>query len=107
MRKRKRVILLEMEIPRGGPFLFKKAEMAEKKFYLNELLMRVDRNKTTLIRWEEGGLIPRAKRDSRGWRCYTEGEVESIVKLIKDTNYFRESRAVNYLPAQREKLVSG
>ena len=104
-----------MEIPRGGPFLFgstelttsKKAKMAEKKFYLNELLRRVDRNKTTLIRWEEEGLIPRAKRDSRGWRCYTEREIESIVKLIKDTNYFRKSRVVNYLPAQGEKLISG
>lgn len=96
-----------MEIPRRAPFLFKKAEMAEKKFYLNELLRRVDRNKTTLIRWEEEGLIPRAKRDSRGWRCYTEGEIESIVKLIKDTNYFRESRTVNYLQRQGEKLISG
>ncbi len=65
--------------------------MAEKKFYLNEILKRVDRNKTTLIRWEEEGLIPRAKRDSRGWRFYTEDEIEKVINLIEETNYFRKN----------------
>ena len=64
--------------------------MAEEKFYLNEILRKVDRNKTTLIRWEEVGLIPRAKRDSRGWRYYTREEIEEIINLITGTNYFRE-----------------
>ncbi len=65
--------------------------MAEKKFYLNEILKRVDRNKTTLIRWEEEGLIPRAKRDSRGWRYYSQDEIEQVVSLIKQANYFRKN----------------
>jgi len=65
--------------------------MAEKKFYLNEILKRVDRNKTTLIRWEEEGLIPRAKRDSRGWRYYSQDEIEQVVNLIEGTNYFRKN----------------
>lgn len=65
--------------------------MAEKKFYLNEILRRVDRNKTTLIRWEEEGLIPRAKRDSRGWRYYNQDEIEQVINLIEETNYFRKS----------------
>ena len=63
--------------------------MAEEKFYLNEILRKVDRNKTTLIRWEEVGLIPRAKRDSRGWRYYTREEIERITRLIEQSNYFR------------------
>ena len=63
--------------------------MAEEKFYLNEILRKVDRNKTTLIRWEEVGLIPRAKRDSRGWRYYTREEIEEIINSINGTNYFR------------------
>lgn len=65
--------------------------MAEKKFYLNEILRRVDRNKTTLIRWEEEGLIPRAKRDSRGWRYYNQDEIEQVINLIEEKNYFRKS----------------
>ena len=65
--------------------------MAERKFYLNEILKRVDRNKTTLIRWEEIGLIPKAKRDSRGWRYYTRNEIEEIIHLIEKTNYFKTS----------------
>jgi len=63
--------------------------MSKERYYLNEILKRIDRNKTTLIRWEAAGLIPKAKRDSRGWRYYTEKEVLAVVKLIKDTEYFR------------------
>lgn len=65
--------------------------MAKGKYYLNEILKRIDRNKTTFIRWEEMGLVPKARRDSRGWRYYTEEEVEKIVNLIKETNYFRKT----------------
>ena len=63
--------------------------MSRERYYLKEILVRIDRNKTTLIRWEESGLIPKAKRDSRGWRYYTEQEIEYILKRIKETNYFR------------------
>ena len=63
--------------------------MSRERYYIKEILIRIDRNKTTLIRWEESGLIPKAKRDSRGWRYYTEQEIEYILKRIKETNYFR------------------
>jgi len=59
-------------------------------YRLNDILRKVDRNKTTLLRWEAEGIIPKAKRDSRGWRCYTEKDVKKIVKLIKKNNYFRK-----------------
>ena len=49
-----------------------------KKYCLKDILKRIDRNKTTLIRWEDLGLIPKAKRDSRGWRYYTKDEIEEI-----------------------------
>ncbi|MBU1177045.1 MAG: MerR family transcriptional regulator [Patescibacteria group bacterium] len=60
-----------------------------KKYYIKDILKKIDRNKTTLIRWENLDLIPKAKKDSRGWRYYTENEVEEIVSLIKNTNYFK------------------
>ena len=58
-------------------------------YRLQDILQKIDRNKTTLIRWEEEGLIPKAPRDSRGWRCYTPGQVEEIIRLVQKTNYFR------------------
>jgi DNA-binding transcriptional MerR regulator len=59
-------------------------------YRLNDILQKIDRNKTTLIRWEEAGLIPKASHDSRGWRCYSPGQVEEIIGLIHQTNYFRD-----------------
>ena len=58
-------------------------------YRLQDILQEIDRNKTTLIRWEEEGLIPKAHRDSRGWRCYTKNQVEEILRLVKETDYFR------------------
>ena len=58
-------------------------------YRLQDILQKIDRNKTTLIRWEEEGLIPKAKRDSRGWRCYSKKEVDEIIDLVQKTNYFR------------------
>jgi len=65
--------------------------MAKEKYYLNDISKKIDRNKNTLLRWEREGLIPKAKRDSRGWRVYTKKEVQQIIKLIKETSYFRKS----------------
>lgn len=66
--------------------------MSKDRYYLHEIIKRIDRNKTTLIRWEELGLIPKAKRDSRDWRYYAEEEVQSILQLVKETDYFRNGR---------------
>jgi hypothetical protein len=65
-------------------------------YRLEDILRQIDRNKTTLIRWEEAGLIPQAKRDSRGWRCYSKEQVEEIITLVHQTNYFRESNGDYY-----------
>ncbi|NUM25884.1 MAG: MerR family transcriptional regulator [Candidatus Buchananbacteria bacterium] len=59
-------------------------------YRLQDILREIDRNKTTLIRWEEEGLIPKASRDSRGWRCYTKEQVEEILRLVQETDYFRK-----------------
>lgn len=67
--------------------------MKKDKYNLGYIADRIDRDKTTLIRWEKTGLIPKAKRDSRGWRYYNEKEAEKIINLIKKTNYFQEELA--------------
>ena len=64
--------------------------MKNKKYRLKDIQDKIDRDKTTLIRWERNGLIPEAKRDSRGWRYYTREEVAKIVQNILTTDYFRK-----------------
>jgi DNA-binding transcriptional MerR regulator len=66
--------------------------MTEKKYRLKDLEDKIDRDKTTLIRWEKQGLIPRAKRDSRGWRYYSREQVKDIVNTVLSTDYFRNAR---------------
>lgn len=64
--------------------------MAKEIYHIKDIVDRIDRDKTSLIRWEKQGLISKAKRDSRGWRCYSEQEAEKIVNLIIKTDYFRK-----------------
>ena len=63
--------------------------MQNKKYRLKDIEEKIDRDKTTLIRWERKGLIPEAKRDSRGWRYYSQEQVQEIVKSVLSTDYFR------------------
>ena len=65
--------------------------MQNKKYRLKDIEEKIDRDKTTLIRWEREGLIPRAKRDSRGWRYYSKEQVQDIVNKILTTDYFRKA----------------
>lgn len=64
--------------------------MQNRKYRLKDIEDKIDRDKTTLIRWENQGKIPEAKRDSRGWRYYNEKQVKDIVGLVLSTDYFRK-----------------
>jgi len=61
------------------------------KYRLHDIARKIDRDKSTIIRWEQQGLIPIAKRDSRGWRYYSKPEAEKIIQVVKNTNYFQNS----------------
>ncbi len=63
--------------------------MKNKKYRLKDIAERIDRDKSTLIRWEREELIPKARRDSRGWRYYSKDEVVNIVNNVLTTDYFR------------------
>lgn len=53
-------------------------------FYrISEILKRIDRSKTTLLRMEKEGKIPKARKDSRGWRYYSMKDVEKNIDVIK------------------------
>ena len=60
-----------------------------KVYKIKDLALRLDRSILTIKRWEKRGLIPPPRTDSRGWRVYTEGEIQAILKKVKETNYFQ------------------
>ncbi|MEA3398263.1 MAG: MerR family transcriptional regulator [Patescibacteria group bacterium] len=64
--------------------------MQNKTYRLKDIGERIDRDKTTIIRWEKEGLIRQAKRDSRGWRYYSKEDVMDIVNKALSTDYFRK-----------------
>ncbi|MEK7584677.1 MAG: MerR family transcriptional regulator [Patescibacteria group bacterium] len=71
--------------------------MFDRTYRLIDIARQIDRDKSTIIRWEEMGLIPKALRDSRGWRYYSAADAKKIVQLAKDTNYFRNVDKVTEL----------
>ena len=46
----------------------------------------IDRDRNTILRWEREGKIPHPQKDSRGWRYYTEADIQVILKFIKSRN---------------------
>ncbi len=63
--------------------------MSDRVYKIKDLALRLDRTILTIKRWEKRGLIPPPRKDSRGWRVYTEPEVKNILQLVKETNYFQ------------------
>jgi len=59
-----------------------------KIYKISDLAKELDRCPLTIKRWEVRGLIPKAKRDSRGWRYYNDDDVKKLIKVIKESNYF-------------------
>jgi len=60
----------------------------ERTYAISELAKELDRSILTIKRWEASGLIPKARRDSRGWRYYTENDIKEIIRIVKENNYF-------------------
>jgi DNA-binding transcriptional MerR regulator len=58
-------------------------------YKINELAKKLDRIPLTIKRWEASGVIPKARRDSRGWRYYTEDDVKEIIRIVKENSYFK------------------
>ncbi|MDP3785154.1 MAG: MerR family transcriptional regulator, partial [bacterium] len=75
----------------------------QKIYRLIDLVRRLDRNKNTLLRWEAEGKVPKARRDSRGWRYYTPEDFEFIVKLIRE-KYFNGEEHVTYFNSKETKF---
>ena len=48
---------------------------------ISEAAERVGVSTKTIIRWEKSRRIPRAKRDWRGWRVFTEQQVSDMIRF--------------------------
>ena len=46
----------------------------------------IDRDRNTILRWEREGKIPHPQKDSRGWRYYTESDIQVILSYLKNNN---------------------
>jgi len=66
--------------------------MPNKLYKIKDLALRLDRSILTIKRWEKQGFIKTARKDSRGWRVYTEQEVQEIIRRVRETNYFRNEK---------------
>lgn len=50
----------------------------------------IDRDRNTILRWEREGRIPHPQKNSRGWRYYTESNIQVILNFLKNNNpYYR------------------
>lgn len=50
----------------------------------------IDRDRNTILRWEREGKIPPVQKDSRGWRYYTEADLQVIFSFLKKNNPYYE-----------------
>jgi predicted DNA-binding transcriptional regulator AlpA len=55
----------------------------EKKLRITDVVRLTGLGKSTIIRYEKEGKLPRAKRDGRNWRFYTQADCDLILKRLK------------------------
>jgi len=53
------------------------------KLRITDLAKATGLSKSTLIRYEEDGKLPKARRDGRKWRFYSEADRDSILTKLK------------------------
>ena len=58
------------------------------QYKISEICQRFDVSRATLIRWESKGLLTNIERDWRGWRVYTESDLNNIEKIMKGRTAF-------------------
>jgi hypothetical protein len=60
-----------------------------RRIYIREAAEMLNRRMTTLRKWEQLGILPDhliPQRGDRGWRYWTEEQIEGIKKWIKETD---------------------
>ena len=60
----------------------------EAGLYIADLAKTLDRSVRTVKEWEKKGLIPKARRDTRGWRVYSREQADRILRHVKRHRFF-------------------
>lgn len=61
----------------------------EQRVYIKEAAERLDRRMGTLRKWDVEKALPielRPRRGKKGWRYWTDDQIEKILKWIEDTD---------------------
>ena len=58
-------------------------KMHSSEYSAHEICKLFDVTKKTLFKWERDGKISRVKKDWRGWRVFSEDNVDEIKKIIE------------------------
>ena len=56
----------------------------KKNYNAHEICKRFDITKNTLFKWEKEGKISKVNKDWRGWRVFSEKNVDEIKKIIEE-----------------------
>ena len=66
----------------------KPMKLLQAEIHIADLAKTLDRSVRTVKEWEKKGLIPKAHRDSRGWRVYSKDQADRIIKHVKRHRFF-------------------
>ncbi|MCP4725795.1 MAG: MerR family transcriptional regulator [bacterium] len=55
----------------------------KKKYSTNEVCTELDVTKNTLFKWEKEGKIKKVEKDWRGWRLFSDENVDEIRNIIQ------------------------
>lgn len=56
----------------------------KKSYSASEICREAGISKNTLLRWESEEKIPKAKKDWRGWRVFTEDDLQKVLKYKEE-----------------------
>jgi len=57
--------------------------MLDGRLSITEVAKELGVTTKTITRWEKAGKVKRAKRDWRGWRVYSPGELEEMKGFVE------------------------
>ena len=63
----------------------KREVVVEERLTLTDIAEKIGVATKTIIRWEKAGKICPPKRDWRGWRVYTQEDVETFEEMVNAT----------------------
>jgi transposase len=88
-------------MPRKKP----EAHESERHIYIREVAEILDRRMATLRKWEQLGVLPehlRPQRGQRGWRYWTESQVEGLKEWVQETERWPGKGLPYYNPTEEK-----